>query len=114
MEKIITIGNKSFKMSSSAYTQIKYKNDTGRSLMKDIADFQIKYKNLLEGDENVDITQIDEVIETLLRIAFIMTNECDKNKEPNYEDFLKQIDKYFTNINWLNEVVELATSPFSR
>lgn len=114
MEKTIKIGNKAFNMSSSAYTQFKYKNDTGRSLMQDIAEFQVKYKDLLEGKTDVSLDQIDEIVDTLLRIAYIMTNENDKTQAPNFEEFLKQIDNYFVNIDWFNEVVELATSPFHR
>lgn len=112
MEKTIKIGNKDFKMSSSAYTQFKYKNDTGRSLMADLSAFQEKYKDLLEGNINLD--QLDELIDTILRIAFIMVNENDKSQATTYEDFLKQIDNYFVEMDWLNEVVELATSPFRR
>lgn len=112
MEKTIKIGTKEFKMSSSAYTIVKYKNDTGRSLLQDLQDFQTKYKELLDGE--VDLTQIDDLVETLLRIAYIMTNENDKSQATSFEEFLKQIDNYFEDINWLNEVVELATSPFSR
>ena len=114
MEKTIKIGNKSFNMSSSAYTQFKYKNDTGRSLMQDIADFQVKYKDLLNGNLDVSLDQIEDIVETLLRIAYIMTNECDKNQATNFDEFLKKIDNYFSSIDWFNEVVELATSPFHR
>lgn len=113
MEKTIKIGSKEFKMSSSAYTQFKYRNDTGRSLMQDLADFQTKYSDLLEGKE-VNLAKIDDLVETILRIAFIMANEKDKNQAQTFEDFLKQIDNYFIDVNWLNEVVELATSPFQR
>ena len=113
MEKTIKIGSKEFNMSSSAYTQFKYKNDTGRSLMQDLADFQAKYSDLAEGKE-INLAKIDDLVETLLRIAFIMTNERDKSQAQTFEDFLKQVDNYFSDISWLNEVVELATSPFQR
>ena len=83
--------------------------------MQDLADFQTKYTELLSGEESKDsLSQIDEIVETLLRIAFIMTNERDKNQANTFEDFLKQIDNYFIETSWLNEVVELATSPFQR
>lgn len=119
MEKTIKIGQKEFKMSSSAYTSCKYKNDTGRSLMADLADVQDKYKVLMdekEADKNTVefITKLDDLVDMILRIAFIMTNECDKTQAQTYEDFLKQIDNYFESLEWLNEVVELATSPFRR
>lgn len=36
MRKVIKIGDKEYSMKASAYTQFKYKNDTGRSLLCDI------------------------------------------------------------------------------
>ena len=118
MEKTIKIGSKEYKMSSSAYTQFKYKNDTGRSLMQDLASFETKYKDLLnikEEDVNSDMLgQIDEIMQLVLRVAFIMANENDKSQASTYEDFLKQIDDYYSDLTWLTEVVELATSPFQR
>lgn len=118
MEKTIKIGNKEFNMSSSAYTIVKYKNDTGRSLMQDLAEFETKYKDLFNAKEdniNMNILgQVDEIMEMILRIAFIMANEKDKSQAQTFEDFLKQIDNYYEQLDWLNEVVELATSPFQR
>ena len=119
MEKTIKIGSKDFKMSSSAYTQFKYKNDTGRSLMADLVGCQDKYKLLLD-EKNITtdsleyMNELDDLMNMVLRIAFIMTNEADKNQAQTFEDFLKQTDNYFGDLSWLNEVVELATSPFSR
>ena len=60
------------------------------------------------------MNKLDEVLDMILRIAFIMTNECDKNQAQTYEDFMKQIDNYYESLDWLNEVVELATAPFHR
>lgn len=118
MEKTIKIGSKEYKMSSSAYTQFKYKNDTGRSLMQDLASFETKYKDLLnikEDEVNADMLgQIDEIIELVLRVAFIMANENDKTQASTYEDFLKQLDDYYSDLTWLTEVVGLATDPFQR
>ena len=117
MEKTIKIGDKSYKMASSAYTQFKYKNDTGRSLLADLSEFQTKYTILLDeknAEENVVefMNKFEEVLDIILRIAFIMTNECDKSQAQTYEDFLKQTNNYFESLDWLNEVVELATAPF--
>lgn len=119
MEKTIKIGDKSYKMASSAYTQFKYKNDTGRSLLADLSEFQTKYTILLDeknAEENVVefMNKFEEVLDIILRIAFIMTNECDKSQAQTYEDFLKQTNNYFESLDWLNEVVELATAPFHR
>ena len=36
MQKKIKIGNKEYLMSASAFTQFAYKNETGRSFLKDI------------------------------------------------------------------------------
>lgn len=120
MEKTIKIGSKEFKMSSSAYTQFKYKNDTGRSLMADLVGCQDKYKLLLDennitNEQSLEfMNELDDLMNMVLRIAYIMTNEADKNQAQTFEDFLKQTDNYFGDLTWLNEVVELATSPFSR
>lgn len=119
MEKKIKIGSKEFNMSSSAYTQFKYKNDTGRSLMADLVGCQDKYKLLLDEksittDSLEYMNELDDLMNMVLRIAYIMTNEADKNQAQTFEDFLKQTDNYFGDLSWLNEVVELATSPFSR
>ena len=35
MKKIVKIGNTEYSMKSSAYTQFKYKNDTGRKMLED-------------------------------------------------------------------------------
>ena len=35
MRKIIKIGGKEYTIKSSAYTQFKYKNDTGRKFLKE-------------------------------------------------------------------------------
>ena len=118
MEKTITIGSKAYKMSSSAYTQFKYKNDTGRSLMQDLSEFETKYKDLLNIKEDEVsskmLGQIDEIMELVLRVAFIMANENDKSQASTFDEFLKQIDDYYSDLSWLTEVVELATSPFQR
>lgn len=119
MEKTIKIGDKAYKMSSSAYTQFKYKNDTGRSLLADLSEFQTKYAILMD-EKNAEQNPVDfmnkfeEILDMILRIAFIMANECDKNQAQTYEDFLKQTNNYFESLEWLNEVVELATAPFQR
>ena len=119
MEKTIKIGDKTYKMASSAYTQFKYKNDTGRSLLADLSEFQNRYAILLDennAEENIVefMNKFEEVLDIILRIAFIMTNECDKNQAQTYEDFLKQTNNYLESLDWLNEVVELATVPFRR
>lgn len=108
MKKIVTISGKEYNMKSSAFTQFKYKNDTGRSLMADIT----KLSEMKDIDTNLE--SIDQLTETLLRIAYVMIEEADKNQVSSYEEFLKGIDGLFDEVDWINEVVELAASPLSR
>ena len=112
MEKTIKIGKHEYKMHSSAYTQFKYKNDTGRSLMDDIKEFTNKYSDMLKGNEEVFLTQINDIVETAFRLAYTMASEAGDPGATNFESFLKDIDDYYDNPSWLNEVVELATYPF--
>ena len=110
MRKVVKINDKEYSMKSSAYTQLKYKNDTGRGLLEDISKIQ-KY-NELSPEEQVGKTE--ELIELLLRLAYIMIEEADEKQVKSYEEFLKDIDGLLDNTEWINEVILLATSPFSR
>lgn len=116
MEKTIKIGNKQFNMSSSAYTQFKYKNETGRSLIADLLRMQEKYKTLYNKDETTieQLEALQEIADDSLKIAFIMINENDKNQAPNYEEFLKSLDDYLFDVSWIEEVSDLASAPLSR
>lgn len=106
MEKIITISNKDYKMKASALTQFSYKNETGRSFLKDLQKL-----TSIEGNE---FDAIDEVSDLVLKMAYIMIREADKNQVTNYEEFLSNIDDLFGNPEWLQQVLELACSPLSR
>lgn len=116
MEKTIKIGNKQFNMSSSAYTQFKYKNETGRSLIADLLRMEEKYKTLYNKDETTieQLEALQEIADDSLKIAFIMINENDKNQAPNYEEFLKSLDDYLIDVSWIEEVSDLASAPLSR
>lgn len=106
MERIIKICNKDYKMKASALTQFNYKNETGRSFLKDL-------QKLSEMDVN-DAEQVDDIIELVLKIAYIMAKEADKTQVVNYDEFLSGIDNLFDDVNWISEVLELACSPLSR
>ncbi len=108
MKKIVTISGKEYSMKSSAFTQFKYKNDTGRSLMADIT----KLAEIKDLDNNLE--SIDNLTETLLRIAYVMIEEADSKQVSSFEEFLKNVDGLFDDVDWINEVVELAASPISR
>ena len=47
MEKIIRISNKDYKMKASALTQFSYKNETGRSFLKDLQKSSILSSSVL-------------------------------------------------------------------
>ena len=64
MERIIKISNKDYKMKASALTQFSYRNETGRSFLKDV-------QKLAEIDEN-DMDAIDELTELILKVAYVM------------------------------------------
>ena len=110
MKKIIKIGNKEYEMKSSAYTQFKYKNDTGRKLLKDLQDLT----QLQDKEESEMITSIDDLTDIVLRISYVMIEEADPSQVTTFEDFLKGIDGLFDNTEWINEVISLAVAPISR
>lgn len=110
MKKQVKIGEKEYFMKSSAYTQFKYKNDTGRKLLADIQEIT----RLEKVKENEVLGEMDDVIEILLRMAYVMIDEADPNQVESYEAFLKETDGIFDNQDWIMDVITLATSPISR
>lgn len=110
MKKQIKIGGKEYFAKSSAYTQFKYKNDTGHKLLSDLKDVA----KLQELDQDGQINEIQDMLDTILRITYIMIEEADSNQVTSYEDFLKDLDGLLDEEQWLADVIELASSPFSR
>ena len=110
MRKVITICDKEYTAQSSAYTQFKYKNDTGRSLMSDLQ----RISKLDKLDLDVQVEGIDDLLETILKMAYIMIEEADSSQVTTFEDFLKDLDGLFDEQQWLMDIIELAQSPFSR
>ena len=110
MRKVVKINDKEYSMKSSAYTQFKYKNDTGRGLLEDINKLQ-KYQDLSAEEQ---IGKTEELLELLLRLAYIMIEEADETQVKSFEDFLKNVDGMLDNVNWINETILLASAPFSR
>ena len=107
MKKIVTISGKEYSMQSSAYTQFKYKNETGRSLLNDL-------KSLTSHTEEEIINNVDDLLEMLLKISYIMIVESDDKQVASYDNFLKGLDALFDDSTWINDVLELAVSPISR
>ena len=110
MKRIIKIGNKEYEMKSSAYTQFKYKNDTGRKLLEDLQNLT----QLQDKEESETIASIDDLTDIVLRISYVMIEEADPSQVKSFEDFLKGIDGLFDDTEWINEVISLAVAPISR
>lgn len=110
MKKTVKISGKEYFMQSSAFTQFKYKDVTGRKLLDDL----MKLQKLSDLDETAMLNGIDDLTETLLQITYVMIEEADSSQVKSYDDFLKSIDNLFEDPTWMNEVIELAISPISR
>lgn len=110
MKKIINIGGKDYTLKASAYTQFKYRNDTGRKMLQDLQELT----KLQSADEDTMIGGIEDLTEIVLKMAYVMIEEADPTQVKNYDEFLKGIENLYDDINWINEVIELATSPLSR
>lgn len=110
MRKVIKINDKEYSMKSSAYTQFKYKNDTGRGLLEDLSKIQ-HYQELTPEEQ---IAKTEGLIELILRIAYIMIEEADEKQVKSFEDFLRSVDGMLDDSSWISEVIILASAPFSR
>lgn len=108
MKKIINIGGKDYTMQSSALTQFKYRDMTGRRLMQDIDTI----KELRSNKEDL-LNILDELLEILLQMTYVMIVESDEKQVGSFEDFLKGIEKLFDNTKWFDDVIELALTPIS-
>jgi hypothetical protein len=112
MERIIRISNKDYKMKASAMTQFNYRNETGRSFLKDLQKLSsLNFEGLSEEDS---IDKLEDITELVLKVAYTMIKQADKNQVVNYEDFLDNIEDLYGDVEWLNDVIELACSPLSR
>lgn len=110
MKKIITISGKEYTMKSSAYTQFKYKNDTGRRMLQDLQELA----KLQDASQDDMINGLDDLTEIVLKMAYVMIEEADSNQVKGYDEFLKSIENLYENTDWISEVISLATSPISR
>ncbi len=108
MKKIINIGGKDYSMQSSALTQFEYRDMTGRKLMEDIK----KIKELRTNNDDV-LAILDDFLEILLRMTYVMIVESDPNQTGSFEDFLKGIETLFDEKEWVDDVIELAVTPIS-
>lgn len=110
MKKVIKINDKEYEMKSSAWTQFKYRDMTGRRMLQDLQDLT----KLQDAKDEEMIDGIDDLTEIVLKMAYVMIEEADSNQVKGYDEFLKSIDSLYDNTDWINEVIELAVSPISR
>lgn len=109
MKKIINLGGKEYTIQSSALTQFKYRDMTGRKLMQDIDSI----KELKKSKDDI-LNILDDFLEILLQITYVMIVESDSSQVGSFEDFLKNIENLFNdNTNWVDDVIELALFPIS-
>ena len=113
MRKIIKIGQKEYEMQSSAFTSFKYKNETGRTLLKDLTNLGEKFNDANEKEILANWDEFEDFIYSVLRISYIMCLEA-KSYVGSYENFLSETDDYLNDLTWISEVLELAISPLSR
>ncbi len=115
MIKQIKIGEQIYNMKSSAFTAFAYKNETGRDLLEDISDINYRYQEIAKLEEsereNAWFSELTPIIEKTLKLAYLMICENDKNFK-SYDEWLKELDFLFENIDWIMEVLQLALTPF--
>lgn len=108
MKKIINLGGKTYTMQSSALTQFKYRDMTGRKLMQDIDSIKE-----LKANKDDTLNILDDFLEILLQITYVMIVESDASQVGSFEDFLKNTETLFDSMDWVNDVIELALTPIS-
>ena len=81
MEKVIKLGEKEYKLHSSLFTIIDYRNVFGSELFSDIKKLE-KGKNIKEEDFSL-------VIDTIFRIIYVLHRPFSKT---SYNDFLMALD----------------------
>ncbi len=80
MEKVISINNKEFRLKSSLFSIISYKNTFGSELFSDITSLETKEKS--EAD-------VSKVINTIFRIFYILHKPYSSK---TYDEFLGEFD----------------------
>ena len=86
MKKAITISGKTYMMQSSAYTQFKYKNDTGRNLLQDIN----KLSKMKPDNKDDIMNDLNDFLSKVLQLTYVMIEEADPKQVASFETFLKE------------------------
>lgn len=128
--KNIKIGEKEHQIDCNAYVQIDYRKIFNRGIIKDVqivnkfiatqtlkyAELKAKNPEMSEEDILVKVSELtiddlDEFVEVLTKITWILIYTVNKNIE-DYETWLKGMTKIDISSKWVAEVTELAVSSF--
>lgn len=96
MEKTITLGGKEYRLRSSLFTIISYRNIFGSELFNDIK----KIDRISKGEKEEDITLC---IDTIFRLTYVLNKPF---TDKSYDEFLGEFD--FSIISNLSELENLA------
>lgn len=101
MEKIIRIDNKDITFKSTAGTLMRYRNNFGRDLIKDIVALDKKFKTVKSGIAQFEILELD----MFEKIAWSMAKTANNNI-PDIEHWLDEFNS-FSIMHILPEIMEL-------
>ena len=101
MEKIIIIDNREVKFKSTAGTLMRYRNNFGRDLIKDIVALEKKFKTVKSGMAQFEIIELD----MFEKIAWAMAKTANDNI-PDIEHWLDDFNS-FSIMKILPEIMEL-------
>lgn len=107
MEKVLIISNAEVRMKSTAGTLMRYRNNFGRDLIKDMLHLQEKLKKVKEG-EQFEIVDLD-IFE---KIAWCMAKTAD-NTVPDVEHWLDNFET-FDIMKVLPEIMQLLVDNFQQ
>ena len=101
MEKIILVDGKEIKFKSTAGTLMRYRNNFGRDLIKDIIALEKKFKNVKSGMAQFEIVELD----MFEKIAWSMAKTANENV-PDIDHWLDEFDS-FSIMKVLPDIMEL-------
>lgn len=128
--KKITICNKEYDIDCNALTYVKYQSFFKSGILKDMSiveAYLIKqdvYASELEKEEKADansvsvlsemlVNDLDEFVRIITQITWILMYSAN-DKIDSYENWLKSIDKFKVDDEWIVEVTEYAVDCFCR
>ena len=124
MRKKLEICGKEYDVSTNALTPFLYKKEFGVGMMADIGKLQemfVKQPKIDTKDKTKEeveqelgtamMPSLDNFIEVVLRIAYILIKTANRNFIP-FEEWLETIEEFNFEDRWIAEVTELAVNSF--